>query len=83
MNCDDDPALTKQSHGVPHSGVGDAVLFGEAPLAGELRRDLTGRDPPLDIVRNLHIGIFRPKRINRTSAHTGTLECSLSCGNVG
>jgi hypothetical protein len=82
VNGDDDPAFAQYRHGMPHRGVGDAVLFGEAPLAGELRRDLTLCDPPLDIVRNLHIGIFRPKGIDRTSAHMGTLECSVSYDNV-
>ena len=68
MDRDDNLAVAQYRHGVPHGGVGDAVLFGEAPLAAELRRDLTRRDPPVDIVRNLRIGIFRRKRINRTSA---------------
>lgn len=82
VDGDDDPALAQYRHGMPHRSVGDAVFFGEAPLAGEFRRDLTFCDPPLHIVRYLHIGIFRPKGIDRTSAHMGTLECSVSCDNV-
>lgn len=82
MNRDDDPALAQYSHSVPHSRVSDAILLGEASLAGKLRRDLALRDPPLDIVRNLHIRVFRPKGIDRTSGHIGTLGCSLSCHNT-
>jgi hypothetical protein len=81
MDRDNNLAVAQYRHGVPHGGVGDSVLFGKAPLAGELRRDLALGDPPLDVVRNLHIGIFRPKGIDRTSAHTSTIGCSLSCDN--
>jgi hypothetical protein len=82
MNRDDDPAFAQYRHGMPHGGVRDTVLVGKASLAGKLRRDLALRDPTLDVVRNLQIGIFRPKGINRTNTHTGTLGCSLSCDDV-
>ena len=82
VNGDDAPAFAQYRHGMPHRGVGDAVLFCEAPLAWELRRDLTLCDPPLNIVRYLDIGIFRPKGINRTSRHMITIRCSLSCQNT-
>jgi hypothetical protein len=82
VNRDDNLAVAQYRHGVPHGGVGDSVLLGETALAGKLRRDLALFDPPLNVVRNLYIGIFRPKGIDRTSAHTGTLGCSLSCDNV-
>jgi hypothetical protein len=71
MDCDDNLAVAQYRHGVPHGGVGNSVLLGKAPLAGKLRRNLALCDPPLNIVRNLHIGIFRPKGIDRTSAHVG------------
>ena len=82
MNRDDDSAVAQQCHRVPHGGVGDPVLFGKAPLTGELRRDLALCDPSLDVVRDLNIGIFRPKGINRTMSHITTIGCSLSCDNV-
>ena len=72
------PLLTQDRHRVPHGGVGDLVLFGETPLAGELQLDLALGDPPLDVVRDLNIGIFSPKGINRTSGHMINLGCSLS-----
>jgi hypothetical protein len=78
MHRDDDPSLTKYRHRVPDSGVRDPVLFGEASLTRELHRDLALSDPPLDIVRNLNIGIFSPKGINRTSGHMINLGCSMS-----
>ena len=68
---------------MPHGGVRDPVLFGEAPLAGQLRCDLTLGDSPLDIVRNLNIGIFSTKRINRTSGHMINIGCSLSYEKPG
>jgi hypothetical protein len=71
MDRDDNPAVAQYRHGVPNGGVGDSVFLGKAPLAGKLRRDLALFDPPLDVVRHLHIGIFRPKGIDRTSAHVG------------
>jgi len=58
---------------VPHSGVRDPVLVRETPLARELGCDLALVDPPLNIVRNLNIGILNPKGINRTSCHTITI----------
>jgi hypothetical protein len=82
VHRDDDPSFTQQCHRVPHGGVRNPVLFGEAPLAGQLRRDLALNDPPLDIVRNLNIGIFSPKGINRTSRHMINIGCSLSCQNT-
>ena len=54
---------------MPHGGVRHPVLFGETPLAGELGCDLALGDPPLDVVRNLDIGILSPKGINRPSRH--------------
>jgi hypothetical protein len=71
VDRDDNLAVAQYRHGVPHGGVGDPVLLGEAPLAGEFRRDLALFDPSLDVVRNLDIGIFRSKGIDRTSAHVG------------
>jgi hypothetical protein len=59
---------------MPHSGVCHPVLFGETPLARELGCDLTLGDPPLDIVRDLDIGILSPKRINRPSRHMITID---------
>jgi hypothetical protein len=79
VDCDDDPSVAQYRHGVANGGIGDLVLFGEAPLAGELPLDLTLGDPSLDIVRDLDIGIFSPIRINRTSRHMINLRCSLSC----
>ena len=78
VHCDDDPSLTQHRHRVPHGGVRDFVLFGETPLAGELQLDLALPDPPLDIVRDLDIGVFSPIGINRTSGHMINLGCSLS-----
>ena len=66
-----------------HCGVGDLVLFGEAPFAGELQLDLALGDPPLDIVRDLDIGVFSPIRINRTRRHMINLGCSLSYKKTG
>jgi hypothetical protein len=63
---------------VPDGGVRDPVFFGEAPLAGELPRDLAFGDPPLDVVRYLDIGVFSPKGINRTRGHKINIGCSLS-----
>jgi hypothetical protein len=82
VNRDDDSTLAQDRHSVPHGGVGDSVLFGEASFAGKLGRDLALGDPTLDVVRNLNIGIFRTKGINRTSSHAVTIRCSLSCCNV-
>ena len=82
VDRDDNLAVAQYRHGVPHGGVSDTVLLGKASLAGKLRRDLALRDPPLDVIRNLGIGIFRAKGIDRASAHTGTLGFSLSCDNV-
>jgi hypothetical protein len=79
MYRDDDPSLTKYRHRVPDGGIRNPVLFGEAPLTGELHLDLALGDPPLDIVRHLNIGIFSPKGINRTSGHMINLGCSVSC----
>jgi hypothetical protein len=79
MRRDDDPALAQYCHRVPDRGVGDPVFVGEAPLAGELGCDLALGDPSLDIVSDLDIGILSPKGINRTSRHTITIGCSLSC----
>jgi hypothetical protein len=79
MHRDDDPSLTQHRHRVPHGGVRDPVLFGKAPLTWELHRDLALSDPPLDIVRDLTIGIFSPKGIDRTSGHMINLGCSVSC----
>jgi len=67
---------------MPHGGVCHPVLFGEGPLAGELSGDLARGDPPLNIVRDLDIGIVSPKGINRTSRHMITIGCSLSCENT-
>ena len=78
VHGDDDASLAQDRHRVAHGGVGDLVLFGEAALAGELQLDLTLGDPPLDIVRDLDIGIFSPIRINRTRRHMINLGCSLS-----
>ena len=39
-------------------------------------------DPPLDVVRDLDIGVFSPIGINRTSRHMINLGCSLSCRNT-
>jgi hypothetical protein len=82
VNRNDDRAFSKDRHRVPHRGVGNPVLVSKAPFAGELRRDLALGDPSLYVVRHLDIGIFRTKRINRTSSHRVTIECSLSCANV-
>lgn len=82
MHRDDDASLTQHCHRVPHGGVGDLVLVGEAPLARELELDLALGDPPVDIVRDLDIGIFSPKGINRTGSHMINLECSLSYKNT-
>lgn len=79
MRGDNDPTLSQHRHRVPDGGVRDTVFVGEAPLTRELRCNLALGNPPLDIVRNLDIGIFSPKRIDRTSRHTITIECSLSC----
>jgi hypothetical protein len=68
---------------VPDGGVGDLVLLGETPLAGELQLDLALGDPPLDVVRDLDIGVFSPIGINRTSRHMINLGCSLSYRNTG
>ena len=82
VHGDDDASLAQDRHRVAHGGVGDLVLFGETALAGELQLDLTLGDPPLDIVRDLDIGIFSTKGINRTSGHMINLGCSLSCRNT-
>ena len=82
MCGEDDPSLAEYCHRVPHGGVGHPVFFGEAPLAGELRGDLALGDPPLDIVRDLDVGILSPKGINRTSRHMITIGCSLSYENT-
>lgn len=83
VDGDNDPPVTQYRHGVPDSAVGNSVLFGEAPLAAKLHRDLAIGDPPLDVVRNLDIRIFGPKRINGTSCHTINIDRSLSCRNLG
>jgi hypothetical protein len=82
MRRDYGPALPQHRHRVPDGGVRDPVFVGETTLAGELGCDLAFGDPPLDIVRDLDIGILSPKGINRTSRHTITIRCSLSCGNI-
>jgi hypothetical protein len=82
VDGDDDPALAQQRHCVPDGGVGDPVFLGEAPLAGEFPRDLALGDPPLHVVRDLDIGIFSPKGINRTRGHKINLGCSPSCQNT-
>ena len=82
MHGDDDASLTQDRHGVPDGGVGDLVLLGEAALAGELQLDLAVGDPPLDIARDLDIGVFSPIGINRTSRHMINLGCSLSYRNT-
>jgi hypothetical protein len=82
VHGDDDASLAQDRHRVAHGGVGDLVLFGEAALAGELQLDLALGDPPLDIVRDLDIGIFSTKGINRTRGHMINLGCSLSCRNT-
>ena len=82
MDGDDDPALAKQRHCVPHGGVGDPVFVGEAPLAGEFPGDLTFGDPPFDVGRYLDIGVFSPKGIYRTRGHKINLGCSLSYQNT-
>ena len=79
MHRDDDASLAQDRHRVPHGGIGDLVLFGEAALAGELQLDLALGDPSLDVVRYLDIGVFSPIGINRTSRHMINLGCSLSC----
>jgi len=63
---------------VPDGGVGDLVLVGETLLAGELQFYLALSDPPLDVVRNLNIGVFSPIGINRTGCHMINIGCSLS-----
>ena len=78
VHRDDDASVAQHRHGVPHGGVGDLVLFGETPLARELQLDLALGDPSLNIVRNLKIGVFSPKGINRTSRHMINLGCSVS-----
>ena len=78
MHRDDDASLAQDRHRVPDGGVGDLVLFGEAPLAGELQLDLAPGDPPLDVVCDLDVGVFSPIGINRTSRHMINLGCSLS-----
>ena len=78
VHGDDDASLAQDRHRVPHGGVGDLVLFGEAALAGKLQFDLALGDPPLDIVCDLDIGVFSPIGINRTSRHMINLGCSLS-----
>ena len=78
----DDPALAQNRHRVPDSGVRDPVFVGEAPLTREFRCDLAFGNPPLDIVGDLDIGVLSPKLINRTSRHTITIGCSLSCKNT-
>jgi len=83
VHRDDDPSFTQQRHRVPHGGVGDSVLLGETPLAGELQLDLALSDPPLDIVRDLDVGVFSPKGINRTSSHMINIGCSLSFKKTG
>ena len=83
MHRNDDSSLAQQRHRVPDGGVSDLVLFGEAPLTGQLRRDLAFSDTPLDIIRDLNIGIFSPKGINRTSGHMINLGCSLSYEKPG
>ena len=82
MRGDYDPALAQHRHCVPDGGVRDPVFVGEAPLTGELGCDLAFGDPPLDIVRDLDIGILSPKGINRTSRHTITIGRSVSCKNT-
>ena len=82
MDRNDDSSLAQQCHRVPHGGVRDPVLIGEAPLTGKLARDLTLGDPPLHVVRNLDVGICSPKRINRTRGHKINIGCSLSCKNT-
>jgi hypothetical protein len=74
-----DPPLTQHRHRMPDGGVRHPVLVGKTPLAGKLRGDLALADPPLNIVRNLDIGVLSPKRINRPSRHMITIGCSLSC----
>ena len=62
-------------------GLVDEINLMIAPiLLGEGLR-LFG-DPPLDIVRDLDIGVFSPIGINRTSRHMINLGCSLSCRNT-
>ena len=78
VHRDDDPPVAQHRHRVPNRGVGDLVLIGEATFARELQLDLALGDPPLDVVRDLDIGIFSPIRINRTSSHKINLGCSLS-----
>ena len=78
VHRDDDASLAQYRHGVPHGGVGDLVLVGEAPLAGEFQLDLALGDPPLDVVRDLKVGVFSPIGINRTSGHMINLGCSVS-----
>src|SRR5690348_17180883 len=74
-------SLAQARQRVAQGGVGDLVLVGETALAGEVQLDLTLGDPPLDIVRDLDIGIFSTKGINRTSGHMINLGWSLSCRN--
>ena len=81
VHGDDDASLAQDRHRVAHGGVGDLVLFGETALAGELQLDLALGDPPLDVVRDLDVGVFSPIGINRTSGHMINLRCSLSCKN--
>jgi hypothetical protein len=81
VHSNDDPSVTQYGHSVPDGAVGNSVLFGEAPLAGKLHRDLAIGDPPLDVVRNLDIRIFSPKGINGTSCHIINIDGSLSCRN--
>jgi hypothetical protein len=79
MRCEYDPPLTQHRHRMPDGGVRHPVLVGKTPLAGKLRGDLALADPPLNVVRNLDIGVLSPKRINRPSRHMITIGCSLSC----
>jgi hypothetical protein len=79
VDGDDDSSLAQHRHRVPHGRVRDPVFLGEAPLTGKFPRDLALGNPPLDIVRDLNIGIFGPEGINRTRGHKINLECSVSC----
>ena len=60
----DQPSLAQHLHRVPNRLVCDAVLLSKRALSRQLVLDLADLDPRRDVIRDLHVGKVRAKRVN-------------------
>lgn len=58
---------------MPNRRIRNAILFRQAPLTGKLLRNLTSRDPALNVISDLDVSVLIPKRVNGRSWHTANI----------